>query len=292
MDLLQGAVLAESNQITGKCSLKTTKVCLGWPWYNGPDKHTYQRYMEMVHYFGRLQERSYWLDMVKDLSGQGEGPPPLDKQKVDGDHAEITAEDGVFEFFYADEGGLSLPGLARELVAEKALTLGCDWIMMWDDDMLFDWSSFLRLWRHQKPVVAALAFTAREPVQPVIYKICEEQGANRDLVRKSQTILDYPKNKLITDDDIDGPIAFGFGMVLINANVFRQIPKPWFHSTQCGEDWMFCIRCFDHGIPRYVDTSVKTLHKKYDPQWVDEAMYAEQRKLYPDFYEELARGVT
>tara|TARA_R110000744_G_scaffold376218_1_gene490317 strand:- start:1907 stop:2650 length:744 start_codon:yes stop_codon:yes gene_type:complete len=246
--------------------------------------------MEMVHYFGRLQERSHWLQQQV-ITGGLHDTPPLDKDKVDGDHAEITAEDGVFEFFYADEGGLSLPGLARELVVEKALTLGCDWVMMWDDDMLFDWSSFLRLWRHQKPVIAALAFTARDPIQPVIYKIREEQNADRGRARRSEPVLGYPKNKLISDADIDGPIAFGFGMVLINTHVFRQIPKPWFHSTACGEDWMFCVRCYDHGIPRYVDTSVKTLHKKYDPQWVGEAMYEERREQFPELYEKLAKVI-
>lgn len=268
--------------------MKTTKVCLGFPWYNGPDAHTYTRYMEMVHYFGRLQERSQWLQW-KD----GEVPadiPLLDRMQIDGDRAEITAEDGIFEFGYSFQGGLSLPGLARELVVEDAMAWGADWLLMWDDDMLFEWSSFLRLWRHQKPVTAALAFTARVPIQPVIYRIKESHDHN-GLKRQSEFVLDYPKDKLITDQDIDGPIAFGAGMVLINMNVFKQIPKPWFHSTGCGEDWMFCIRCFDHGIPRYVDTSVKTMHKGANPLWVDENLYETHRQLYVETYDKLAKVV-
>lgn len=270
--------------------MKTTKVCLGFPWYNGPDAHTYTRYMEMVHYFGRLQERSYWLDKVWDMedSENTDTPPPLSSEG-DAD-CEITADDGVFEFGYSNEGGLSLPGLARELVVEGALAWGADWLFMWDDDMLFPWSAFLKLWRHQKPVVAALAFTSRLPIQPVIYRIKESQGPN-GLMRQSEFILEYPKDQLITDQDIDGPIAFGAGVVLVNMNVFKQIPKPWFHSTGCGEDWMFCLRCFDHGIPRYVDTSVKTMHKSANPTWISEELYEYHKKSSPETYERLAKVV-
>ena len=268
--------------------MKTTKVCLGFPWYNGPDPHTYTRYMEMVHYFGRLQERSYWLDeVVENLDGL----PPLDPSGDDPE-AELTLKDyelsGRFEFGYSNEGGLSLPGLARELVVEGALAWGADWLLMWDDDMLFPWSAFLKLWRHQKPVTAALAFTSRLPIQPVIYRILERHTA-KGLVRESDFVLDYPKDRLITDQDVDGPIAFGAGVVLINMNVFKQIPKPWFHSTGCGEDWMFCLRCFDHGISRYVDTSVKTMHKSANPTWVSEDLYDLHKQNHPETYERLAK---
>jgi len=210
--------------------------------------------------------------------------------QADGDRTEIGQSDGVFEFGYAMEGGLSLPGLARERVVESALAWGADWLFMWDDDMLMPWSAFLRLWRHQKPVVAALAFTAREPIQPVIYRIEEKQDDKGRLVRRSRFVLDYPQDQLISDEHVDGPLAFGAGVVLINMNVFKQIPKPWFHSTGCGEDWMFCIRCWEHGIPRYVDTSLKTLHKMRRPSWSGEDAYGESRRERPDDYERLAEG--
>ena len=271
--------------------MKTTKVCLGFPWYNGPDAHTYTRYMEIVHYFGRLQERSYWLNSPLAADQDRVKKAVLPPLSPEGDEeCEITAADGVFEFGYSNEGGLSLPGLAREEVVEGALAWGADWLFMWDDDMIFPWSSFLKLWRHQKPVVAALAFTSRVPFQPVIYRVREVHD-RIGLKRQSEPILDYPKDQLISDADIGGPIAFGAGVVLINMNVFKQLGKPWFHSTGCGEDWMFCLRCLDSGIPRYVDTSVKTIHKGYRPTWVDEQTYESHREAKPEVYEAVAKDI-
>lgn len=262
--------------------MKTTKVCLGFPWYNGPDKSTYTTYFEIMHYFGRMQERSHWLQQQVITGGEYD-IPTLDPMKADGEHTEITAEDGIFEFGYSDEGGLSLPGLARERVVENAMAWGADWLFMWDYDMLMPWSAFLRLWRHQKPVVGALAFTARNPIQPVIYRIKEKHGL-KGLEWHSETVFDYPRDQLITDIDVGGPIAFGAGCVLFNMNVFKQIGKPWFHSTACGEDWMFCVRCWQSGVPRYVDTSLKTVHKVFKPQWHGEAEYDANRKAQPEEY--------
>ena len=273
--------------------MKTTKVCLGLPWYSGPDEDTYNTYFEMLHYFGRLQERSHWLQYYQgtNLEDLHQELPPLDPMQADAARTEITGEDGVVEVGYAMQGGWSLPGLAREHVVDSALAWGADWLFMWDDDMLMPWSAFLRLWRHQKPVVAALAFTAREPIQPVIYRIEEKQNANGQLVHNSKFVLDYPENQLISDEHVDGPIAFGAGVVLINMNVFRQVPKPWFHSTGGGEDWMFCIRCWQHGVPRYVDTSLKTLHKMRRPSWSGEDAYEESRRERPDDYAKLAEAI-
>jgi hypothetical protein len=131
--------------------------------------------------------------------------------------------------------------------------------------------------------VGALAFTARNPIQPVIYRIKEKHGL-KGLEWHSETVFDYPRDQLITDIDVGGPIAFGAGCVLFNMNVFKQIGKPWFHSTACGEDWMFCVRCWQSGVPRYVDTSLKTVHKVFKPQWHGEAEYDANRKAQPEEY--------
>lgn len=270
-----------------------TRVCLGWPWYAGPDQHTYQRYMEMVHYFGKLQERSEWLAWAHAEGITREGMPSLDKGGNDGGaDCDIMVEDGIFEFGYSDEGGLSLPGLARENVADNALRDDYDYLLFWDDDMLFSWATFLKLWRHQKPIVAALAFAAREPTYPVIFRI-NQMRVGGEVIHKSQYVLDYPKDQLISDEDIGAAIAFGAGVVLIHMDVFRQIPKPWFYSTGCGEDWMFCVRAYLNGVPRYVDTATKTYHKEWAPRWIGEEQYEQRRKDHPDVYaklEEAGRG--
>ena len=263
---------------------------LGFPWYAGPSIHTYPRYHEITHYFGRLQERCEWLNYVGEKYGpeaQKSALVDLPALNRDGQYpeSEITLEDDVlFEFGQNNQGDLSLVGLARELIVESALQWGADWLLMWDNDMMMDWDFMLKLWRHQKPVVAALAFASREPCVPVIYKIQERNGVD-GVQYHSQQVLDFPRDRLISSKDIGGKLAFGTGVVLINMSVFKQLPKPWFYSTMCGEDFMFCVNCHQNGIPLYVDTSTKTHHPARNPIWMNESYYDETRKAHPERYE-------
>ena len=274
---------------------KVNKIVLGLPWYGGPDIDCYPGYFEMMCYLGRVRERSIWFDSL--TKQYGEVPkeilaslPPLDPWALEGDATEITPEDGIFEFAIANQTRLSLPGLARERLVDSALQYGADWLFMWDADMKFPWSTLLRLWRHQKPVANALGFTSRDPVIPCLYKIREGfDVATKAPTYDSEVIYDYPKGKLIGSEDIDGSIAFGAGVTLINMNVFRQIPKPWFNSTGCGEDWFFCVRCHLHGISRYVDTSINVLHKAHKVNWYGVDLYDQERLRIPETYAKLAR---
>jgi hypothetical protein len=215
--------------------------------------------------------------------------PKLDPDGPDGEACEPTEEDwirmGCLEIGLLDYTRTSLPGKARELICESALQWDADYIFMWDDDMKFEKSMFLRLWRHDKPVVAALAFAAREPYQPVIMTIREstDDTTGQRLV-VSDFVLDYTKDQLIGNEEVDGALAFGTGVFLCNADVFRQIPQPWFESTGAGEDFFFCFKCEEHGVDRFVDTAAKTRHKKWEPTFIDEDYYEQFRKLNPDIF--------
>jgi hypothetical protein len=103
----------------------------------------------------------------------------------------------------------------------------------------------------------------------------------------SEIVWDIPDKALITDEDVDGEIAFGAGVTLINMNVFRQIPKPWFNSTGAGEDWFFCVRCRNFQIPRYVDTSIPVLHKRHEPAWNGREEYDKAREQHKADYAKL-----
>ena len=274
--------------------MKTTRIVLGLPWYSGPDVDSFPLYFEMLHYMGRVRERSLWFQQVAEhqevLKGVSFSMAPLDpiNEWGDAELAEIGPEDGVFEFFIAKEVRMSLPGLARERVVDMALSVGADWLFMWDHDMLFSPATLMRLWRHQKPVVNALAFTARDPIQPCLYRIIQGVDPNGSgTMFDSQAVWDFPRGKLITDEDVDGSLAFGAGVMLINMNVFRQMPKPWFNATGCGEDWFFCVRCHQVGIPRYCDTSMVVKHKKYAADWYDVNTYDQERLAKPEVYKKL-----
>ena len=268
------------------------KLAIGMPWYDGPDVKTFAMYQDFFMYLGQLRERTIFREAI----GKEEFDkilPTLPSLHIG---ADPTIEDydrmGKLDIALIDYSQTSLVGKARDLIIEGALQWEADYVFMWDADMGFEYSSFLNLWRHNVPVVGALAFTARPPFYPVIMRIIE-QSHSKDLPSfTSEIVFDYPKDQLITNKDVGGAIAFGSGVILLNTAIFKQIPQPWFYSTGCGEDFHFCTRCHEYGIQRYVDTSVKTTHKRWDVDFISEEYYEkykeENQQIYKDNWPETA----
>lgn len=270
------------------------KLAIGLPWYSGPDDNVFPHYMDFMSYLGAFRERSVLRDVVGEESFAEILPklPPLDESTPEGGPGEPTLEEwqaiGRLSFGSFNRSRLSLVGKARELIVEDALSWGADYLLWWDADMLFPLSGFLQLWRNKKLICGALAFTARHPVHPVIFRMRTHiEPTGQEIIDGSDIVMDYPRNQLVGSEEVGGELAFGAGMVLYNMKVFRELPQPWFTSTGCGEDWFFCHRCSKFGIPRYVDTRVKTLHKEHAPRWVNEAAYWESRKEQRDRYIQL-----
>ena len=274
------------------------KLAIGIPWYNGPDADTSTVYLDLMMYFGALRERTVFRDSLSKEAWEevNKTLPPLDE--TGNEAGNPTEEDyellGRLEIALVDYSRTSLVGRAREMIVDAALEWGADYLFWWDDDMLFEPSAFLSLLRNKVPVVSALAFTARVPIHPVLYSIKKDRDPtnNQEFVENSEIIFDYPKDKLVGNDDIGGELAMGGACVLYNMNVFKEIPKPWFSSTGCGEDWHFCYRCSEYGIPRYMDTRVKTRHKEHAPRWACAASYEAYKKAIPEQYEGLIKANT
>ena len=269
------------------------KLAIGAPWYGGPDETTVYTYFDFMSYLGALRERTLWRDRIgKEAFGEVVGKmPPLGEGQfplADPPDEEEWDRLGVLELYTIDRSRISLPGKARDLIVGDALELGADYLLWWDADMRFDLDAFLRLWRNQKLVCGALAFTARWPFIPVLYQIVTSYDAMAGMrkIEGSNLILDYSRDTLMTHEDL----AFGAGMVLYDMQVFREVPEPWFSSTGCGEDWFFCYRCRESGIERWVDTSVKTKHKEHTAHWVDEERYWQERERSRDAYVAVAGG--
>lgn len=257
---------------------KKYRIAIGAPWYDGPDRDTAANQIIFSHYLGRLQERLWWIAATQSM-WIDKKLPPLDPISKSGFSEVPTSLFGTeFEFVLCEEMGCSLIGMARERVVDIAMNFGCDYLLFYDDDMLFGTDAFLRLFLNQVPVCAALAFTGREPIAPVIYKFTNEWDDVRKVDSVNiQVVFEYERNALQKVD------AVGGGMVLIDMEVFKQIQKPWFNSTGMGEDIFFCYQCGRAGVPVYVDTRVKTLHKPTFPtEWHDEVKferdYAKQKR--------------
>ena len=266
------------------------KLAIGMPWYDGPDVKTFAMYQDFFMYLGQLRERTIFREAIG-KEAFDKILPTLPSLHIGADpRIEDYDRMGKLDIALIDYSQTSLVGKARDLIIEGALQWEADYVFMWDADMGFEYSSFLNLWRHNVPVVGALAFTSRPPFYPVIMRIIEQSHSNDLPSFTSEIVFDYPKDQLITNKDVGGAIAFGSGVSLLNTARFKQIPQPWFYSTGCGEDFHFCTRCHEYGIQRYVDTSVKTTHKRWDVDFISEEYYEkykeENQQIYKDNWPE------
>lgn len=195
-------------------------------------------------------------------------------------------EKSNFKFYWATIGRLFVPK-AREEFARYAIELGCDYLMMIDDDMICPVDLFERLYKHDVDVVAPIAFQRRHPYFPVIYKT----RTGWDTVRKqtyfaNEIVKNYPKDTLFECD------AVGFGAVLIKADILKRFEPPRFMSTSpTGEDILFCYQAKENlGIKIYCDTSTRIQHLG-SPSVIGEEDFEkanvmdEVRKTYGDYEE-------
>lgn len=182
--------------------------------------------------------------------------------------------------------GEMLVPYARERLAESALEIGADYLLMIDDDMLAPPDLFYKLVAHDKDIIAPLAFTRNPDHKPVIYETVEgfDPVAGRRYGR-TQFVLNYPKNQLVECD------AVGFGAVLIKTEVFKRMPKPWFFGMEgTGEDITLCLKAKKLGFSVWMDTAIKLGHlgaptiitEEYSEEW--NKLNADQReKMYGRF---------
>lgn len=143
---------------------------------------------------------------------------------------------------------------ARNAAVKEAKRLKMDYLMFLDDDHRIPPDTFLRLHRMDVPVASALAFQRVPPFGPCIYRWVMKSDDGRTaavpldgLIRKGQRMVD----------------CTGFSAVLIRMEVFDKIGEDaWFEwrTKEFGEDFDFCLKCKDAGIPIYCDTDLILPH--------------------------------
>jgi hypothetical protein len=160
-----------------------------------------------------------------------------------------------YEFKWFSCGEIFVP-FAREQLAMMAIQHNCEWLFMIDDDMIADPNLFFNLVRHDKDIVAGLAFTRNPPHNPVMYQTIEGYDPNNGgEYFKTLTVQSYPRNKLVECDGV------GFGAVVIKTDALKKMGQPWFMSTSpTGEDVLFCNKAKKLGFHVFMDTSQKMGH--------------------------------
>lgn len=138
---------------------------------------------------------------------------------------------------------------ARMDLAVDATTAGCTHVLFIDSDMRFPGDTLERLLNHGKAIVGTNCVTRKFPVVPTSYLTI---GAK-----------DEDHVKLYTTEDSTGLQAVeatGTGVLLIDTEVFKRLPAPWFNSrwvgetgTFEGEDVYFCQLARKAGIQVWID---------------------------------------
>jgi len=150
-------------------------------------------------------------------------------------------------------GGLSID-LVRTSAAQFAIKHKFDAVVFFDDDMILPPKALITLIKHweksQIPIVSGVYTSKSFPFHSFIYPL----GAENWLQEYDNTKR-YEVKTIAT------------GCVLIDTNVFRTLPKPWFLLRRdlngyltATEDCYFGNKCFQAGIKMYVDASIECQH--------------------------------
>ena len=169
--------------------------------------------------------------------------------------------------------------LARNILVERCLEDGYDWLFMLDGDMAFQPETLMRLNARKKELIAALTFTRVLPPAPAAYRgitrytedgwpyysVCwdeilewlERHGQYLKLENPSVILPDVP-------DALAQYDSTGGACVLIHRPVLETIEPPWFQYTDpermIGEDFYFFQKAREAGYPLWIDRTVIVGH--------------------------------
>jgi hypothetical protein len=143
---------------------------------------------------------------------------------------------------------------SREELAFMALEHDYTHLMFLDSDMRFPRNALLRLLARDTYVIGANYATRRYPVRPVTF--ADDEDASK---------------RVFTEEGADGVeqvASIGMGCALIDLDVFRALPRPWFAMPWdekarafIGEDVYFCRKVrqeldlpilVDHGLSQEI----------------------------------------
>jgi len=143
----------------------------------------------------------------------------------------------------------SILSRSRQTLVEKAQEEGVSHILFLDSDMVFPQWTLHRMLDLELMVVAANCATKMLPSTPTARQYDPMNMAG-----------DQVYSQHSEQPPIEEVWRVGTGVMLINMKVFDKVPAPWFDITwnpvlkdYTGEDWNFCAKVQDAGIPIHID---------------------------------------
>ena len=158
---------------------------------------------------------------------------------------------------------------ARNRIAQKAIDGGYDYVLMVDNDVTPRPDALKSLISRNVQVVSGYYLHRNDDNEPsdrtCVCRLRDEDG---------KLYFNYPLESEYTVEELNGFNSIvrihggGMGCILINVDVFREIPYPWFdwvnyadgNRGMLSEDLFFCERLKNAGIPMYVDPKAHCGH--------------------------------
>jgi len=141
---------------------------------------------------------------------------------------------------------------AQNLIIEKAIEGGYDYVFFVEDDNIIPRDALVRLIHHKADVVGGLYYRKYLPL--------ETAGMHYDKDGSPSSI------EFEIGDVIHDTLVLPMGCTLIKTSVFEKMEKPYFKEATINgrpaltSDTYFCQRCRDIGVDIITDTSVQVLH--------------------------------
>ena len=155
----------------------------------------------------------------------------------------------------------------RNDIAERALKHDPNYLFWLDDDMRFPVDALDRLLRSGFPIVGCNYPTrSKGNSKPTARRLLDDG--------RWEHVYTTPLSEGYEELD-----ALGFGCLLMDAKVFKDLPTPWFSmpwdprfSKHVGEDVYFCVNAGQRGFPTVLDHELSKELKHggyYEYEWAD-----------------------
>ena len=136
----------------------------------------------------------------------------------------------------------------RERLATFGQETGAEYLLWLDSDIVAPASTALRLLAHKEPVVAANYIRRQLPAKGVAYETIGNWGDPLPFEATDHLV------------PVEG---VGMGCMLMRADIFDTIPKPWFEfgwspesNDHLGEDMILCQKMAQAGYTVKIDTNL------------------------------------
>lgn len=147
---------------------------------------------------------------------------------------------------------------------------GGDWLMMIDDDQVFEPSMAMRLLRHfaddRVDIVVPLILRRAPPYEPVLFMgepigepVSDDQVAHTNQLNDANRLTGLAQ--LTSKGGVIRVHAAGMGVMLLRRRVFDRLRVPWFElHPMISEDYLFSGNASKAGCGVYCDLDVRVGH--------------------------------